>query len=78
MSSTPHALNLTPPITYFGIGDNPKADIRGANNAGDHWKSVLVRTGLFNSDTENDLEDPADIVALDILDAVSTIIKICR
>ena len=29
------------------IGDNPETDIRGANDAGDHWTSVLVRTGVF-------------------------------
>jgi ribonucleotide monophosphatase NagD (HAD superfamily) len=27
------------------IGDNPAADIRGANDAGEPWRSVLVRSG---------------------------------
>ena len=27
------------------IGDNPAADIRGANAAAGAWRSVLVRTG---------------------------------
>jgi HAD superfamily hydrolase (TIGR01456 family) len=29
----------------YGIGDNPASDIRGANAAGSHWSSILVRTG---------------------------------
>ena len=29
----------------YMIGDNPLADIRGANSAGDPWRSVLVCTG---------------------------------
>ena len=33
----------------YGIGDNPKSDIRGANSAGGPWHSVLVRTGVFSS-----------------------------
>ena len=27
------------------IGDNPAADVRGANSAGDPWRSILVCTG---------------------------------
>ena len=27
------------------IGDNPAADVRGANRAGDPWRSILVCTG---------------------------------
>lgn len=34
------SLNQEPPQVYFGIGDNPKSDIRGANNAGEQWRSV--------------------------------------
>lgn len=29
----------------YMIGDNPKADVRGANFAGDPWRSMLVCTG---------------------------------
>ena len=29
----------------YGIGDNPASDIRGANGAGSHWSSILVRSG---------------------------------
>ena len=59
------------PTLYYGIGDNPKADIRGANNAGNHWKSVLVRTGVFQG--INDDHDVADIVADDIASALDVI-----
>ncbi|KAM3140632.1 hypothetical protein pb186bvf_007230 [Paramecium bursaria] len=39
----------------YMIGDNPKSDIRGANNIG--WISILVRTGVFQG--VNDPVDPA-------------------
>lgn len=29
----------------YAVGDNPAADVRGANQAGGPWVSVLVRTG---------------------------------
>jgi HAD superfamily hydrolase (TIGR01456 family) len=58
---------------FYGVGDNPKSDIRGANNAGDKWRSVLVRTGVFTG-TDNDEEDPADVVVEDILDAINYIL----
>jgi ribonucleotide monophosphatase NagD (HAD superfamily) len=63
-----------PPMRYYGVGDNPKSDIRGANAAGDNWTSILVRTGVFRG-KENDAEDPADHVCEDILDAVEYIIS---
>lgn len=59
---------------YYGIGDNPKADIRGANNAGDHWVSVLVRTGVHQLEG-NDTVDVADIVTDDIATALDLIIE---
>ena len=68
-------LQLPPPQRYFGIGDNPKADIRGANNAGDAWSSVLVRTGIFSGSAANDKDDPADFVADDVLDAIDAILR---
>jgi ribonucleotide monophosphatase NagD (HAD superfamily) len=66
------ARGLLPPTKCFGIGDNPKSDIRGANRAGGHWRSVLVRTGVFQGG-ENDAEDPADFVVRDVLEAVRLI-----
>ena len=70
-----NVLQLPPPQRYFGIGDNPRADIRGANNAGDTWSSVLVRTGMFSGNEANDKEDPADLVADDVLDAIEAILR---
>lgn len=62
------------PRKFYGIGDNPKSDIRGANSAGSHWTSILVKTGVFDgSSRENDEEDPADVVVHDVLDAVNFI-----
>lgn len=39
-------LGLTLPVStrLWGVGDNPAADIRGANNAGERWRSALVKT----------------------------------
>lgn len=55
------------------IGDNPRADIRGANTAG--WVSILTRTGVFKG-TNNDSEDPAKIVVNNFSEAIREIIKI--
>lgn len=53
------------------VGDNPAADIRGANNAGPPWVSVLVRTGLFKGPKDgNDVVDPARVVVDDAWGAV--------
>ncbi len=62
-------LNLPSPTIFVGIGDNPASDIRGANNAGAHWISVLVKTGVFKG--ENDPQDPADYVFNDIYSVIS-------
>ena len=70
-------LKKAPPTRYYGIGDNPKADIRGANNAGKAWKSVLVKTGIFQPPTGvlNDATDPAHFVVEDIFEAVALIVR---
>jgi len=36
---------LAVPARIYMIGDNPAADVRGANSAGDPWRSILVCTG---------------------------------
>ena len=68
------------------IGDNPKADIRGARQRGGTWRSILVRTGVYNSpnhinnsntsinSSDNDPDDPADVVCNDVNEAVNYII----
>jgi ribonucleotide monophosphatase NagD (HAD superfamily) len=69
-----HGPHGSVPTTIYGVGDNPLTDIAGANAAGDHWSSVLVRTGIF-AGGDNDASNPADIVADDIYGAVSRILK---
>lgn len=63
------------PSQYYGIGDNPHSDIQGANNAGEHWQSVLVRTGIFQSSEANDRAHPADHVCLSVSEAVDLVIS---
>lgn len=53
--------------TIYGVGDNPLTDIRGANGAGERWRSVLTRTGMFQGG-DNDEHDPADLVVNDLLE----------
>jgi len=66
-------------VRYFGIGDNPVSDIRGANNAKEinpNWTSILVRTGVWNGKRgENDVDDPADAVLNDIEEAVEYVLS---
>jgi HAD superfamily hydrolase (TIGR01456 family) len=37
----------------YAIGDNPLSDIKGANAAGGKWRSMLVRTGVWNGNSED-------------------------
>lgn len=55
----------------YAIGDNPAADIAGANRAG--WTSVLVRTGVFSGDNHH--KHPAYKVVDHVEDAVNWIIE---
>ncbi|CAI5731219.1 unnamed protein product [Hyaloperonospora brassicae] len=57
----------------YGIGDNPFADIQGANNAGDDWTSVLVRTGIY--DGSKDPEHKPDVLVDGVYDAIKHIYK---
>jgi HAD superfamily hydrolase (TIGR01450 family) len=54
---------------YYMVGDNPLTDIRGARNAGEQWRAILTRTGLWEGG-ENDEMDPADVVVPDVLEGV--------
>jgi ribonucleotide monophosphatase NagD (HAD superfamily) len=38
----------------YAVGDNPAADVRGANAAGAPWVSVLVKTGVADRDCSVD------------------------
>jgi len=55
------------------IGDNPKSDIRGANQKG--WISILVRSGIFNG-PQNDEKDPATYVVDDFEEAIKLIFEL--
>ncbi|CAM9883772.1 unnamed protein product [Chrysoparadoxa australica] len=54
------------------VGDNPSGDIKGANEAGGHWESHLVCTGVFSRDSshDNDPTNPADKVHDNVGDCV--------
>ncbi|CAK4681068.1 hypothetical protein LEN26_011131 [Aphanomyces euteiches] len=60
---------------FYGIGDNPFSDIQGANTAGHHWTSILVRTGIFNAPDDNHDEHPADVVVHSVQEAVEWILN---
>ncbi|KAL7228764.1 hypothetical protein ACSBR2_007457 [Camellia fascicularis] len=49
--------------TLYMIGDNPVVDIKGAQQAGHPWFSILTRTGVFR-EKENHAEFPADLGTL--------------
>ena len=66
--------NSIVPELFIGVGDNPDADIRGANYAGNHWRSVLVKTGIHESD-ENDKENPADLFCNDVEEAMQALYR---
>lgn len=55
----------------YGVGDNPAADIEGANRAGPRWDSVFVRTGSIPRSSlplQQPKHDFADVrVAVDAL-----------
>ncbi|CAL1149430.1 unnamed protein product [Cladocopium goreaui] len=60
----------------YMIGDNPAADVRGANSAGDPWRSILVCTGVYQGGVgSNDKEDPAWRVEEHLPDAVESILR---
>jgi HAD superfamily hydrolase (TIGR01456 family) len=57
----------------YMIGDNPRADIRGANRAGPGWVSVLVKTGTIAA--SDDPQDRPQHVADNVLEAVKWILQ---
>lgn len=67
----PNAAPASPFTHIYMVGDNPKADIAGANAAGGPWQSVLVRTGVFAGPPgSNDAAHPARHVVAGVKDAV--------
>lgn len=68
-SKTPYEIS-----NFYMIGDNPKSDIRGANQQG--WISILVKSGVFNKDLDNDETDPANYVVDNFKEAVKLIMDL--
>ncbi|SAM08930.1 hypothetical protein [Absidia glauca] len=60
------------PTQVYAVGDNPAADIKGANAHG--WSSMLVRTGIHTGPGNSD-DYPADFVCDNVLDAVTLAIN---
>ncbi|KAF9390493.1 hypothetical protein CPB97_009085 [Podila verticillata] len=58
--------------TVYMIGDNPYADIAGANGYG--WNSLLVRTGVFEGEGNHHIH-PATAVVDDVEEAVRWILS---
>lgn len=78
MRGVDDAVPHSPLRRIYMVGDNPKADIRGANTAGDPWRSVLVETGVFRGAAgglANDPHDPAHFVRKSVHEAVDLILE---
>ncbi|XP_034206406.1 uncharacterized protein YKR070W-like isoform X2 [Prunus dulcis] len=60
--------------TLYMIGDNPSVDVKGAQQAGHPWFSILTRTGVFKG-KDNHAEFPADLVVDTVEEAVDYILK---
>ena len=58
--------------TIYMIGDNPETDIRGANEIGGKWRSVLVRSGVYRGEGNHPIY-PANAVVENVGDAVEMI-----
>ncbi|KAJ6720330.1 HYDROLASE FAMILY PROTEIN / HAD-SUPERFAMILY PROTEIN [Salix viminalis] len=59
--------------TLYMIGDNPSVDVKGAQQAGHPWFSILTRTGVFRG-KHNHAEFPADLVVDTVEEAVDYIL----
>lgn len=59
------------------VGDNPAADIQGANRRGGPWRSILVRTGVFKGqhDHDNHPHHPATHCRHGVAEAVQLIVE---
>lgn len=58
---------------FFMVGDNPRADIKGASTAG--WASFLTRTGIHQN-KQNDPDNPATVVVNDFAEAVDMLAEL--
>ncbi|CAE8606891.1 unnamed protein product [Polarella glacialis] len=60
----------------YMVGDNPAADVRGANRAGGPWRSVMVCTGVYKGGRHsNDASDPAWRVEPDLRSTVERLLS---
>lgn len=75
-----HKQDGLPFSAIYAIGDNPAADVRGANAAGQPWVSVLVHTGVFqpSEGVVNCQRDAARIVVKDVDAAVTAALHRAR
>lgn len=61
----------------YAVGDNPKSDVRGANAAGNMYRSILVCTGVYKGGVgSNDEQDPAHYVVEGVGEAVDKVFEI--
>lgn len=58
----------------YAIGDNPSSDIKGANEAGAPWYSILVQTGMHKL-ADNDKVYPAKFFCADVMEAIKFILQ---
>eukprot|EP01138_Halocafeteria_seosinensis_P002120 gb/GECG01002170.1/.p1 GENE.gb/GECG01002170.1/~~gb/GECG01002170.1/.p1 ORF type:complete len:389 (+),score=43.01 gb/GECG01002170.1/:1-1167(+) len=70
LSATNDSCNLK---RIYMIGDNPEADIRGANGAGEPWRGILVRSGVFSGKLAP--EDQPEITMDGVMNAVNYVIN---
>ena len=64
MVSSEEALSETTTLPFssiFAVGDNPRADVRGANAALHPWTSILVRTGEEGGSVRESVGVDADL-----------------
>ncbi|XP_068644122.1 mitochondrial hydrolase YKR070W [Aristolochia californica] len=59
--------------TVYMVGDNPLVDIKGAQQTGKPWFSILTRTGVFK-EKGNHAQFPADLVVDTVEEAVDYIL----
>ena len=48
-------LELPPASTVYFVGDTPESDIRFANSHDASWHSILVKTGVYQAGTEQNI-----------------------
>jgi ribonucleotide monophosphatase NagD (HAD superfamily) len=60
---------------FFMVGDNPRADISGANRVG--WGSFLTQTGVHHG-TANDPDNPATQVVRNFQEAMELVLQMKR